>query len=179
MRLVSLAVLSAALISAPALAGVPLDAGKTKFDHHGSGHSTMAQADIVDTAVAAGQFNTLVAAVQAAGLVDTLKGDGPFTVFAPVDAAFEGLPEGEVARLLMPENRHELTDILTYHVVPGAITSDQLSGQILSVDTVEGSSVLIDATDGVRVGNAQVIQADIETSNGIIHVVDRVIIPTG
>ncbi|WP_295690533.1 fasciclin domain-containing protein [uncultured Maricaulis sp.] len=179
MRLVSLVALSAALISAPALAGVPSDAGKTKFDHHGGGHSAMTQADIVDTAVAAGQFNTLVAAVQAAGLVDTLKGDGPFTVFAPVDAAFASLPHGEVERLLMPENRHELTAILTYHVVPGAITSDQLSGQILSVETVEGSSVLIDATDGVRVGNAQVIQADIATSNGIIHIVDRVIIPTG
>jgi len=179
MRLVSLAALTAALISAPALASDAHGTGKTKFDHHGGGHSTMTQADIVDTAVAAGQFNTLVAAVQAAGLVDTLKGDGPFTVFAPVDAAFAALPHGEVERLLMPENRHELTDLLTYHVVSGAITADQLAGQILSVETVEGSSVLIDATNGVRVGNAQVIQADIETSNGIIHVVDRVIIPTG
>ncbi|WP_366940058.1 fasciclin domain-containing protein [Maricaulis sp.] len=136
------------------------------------------RADIVDTAVNAGQFDTLVAAVQAAGLVDTLKSDGPFTVFAPLDSAFAGLPHGEVQRLLLPENRHELVDILTYHVVPGAITSDQLSGQILAVETVEGSTVLIDATDGVRVGNAQVVQADIRTSNGVIHVVDRVIIPT-
>ncbi|WP_366522734.1 fasciclin domain-containing protein [Maricaulis sp.] len=143
--------------------------------HH---HGTNARADIVDTAVGAGQFNTLVAAVQAAGLVDTLKGDGPFTVFAPVDSAFANLPHGEVDRLLRPENRHELVDILTFHVVPGAITSDQLAGQILSVETVEGSNVLIDATNGVRVGNAEVIQADIQTSNGVIQVVDRVIIPT-
>ena len=101
------------------------------------------RADIVDTAVSAGQFNTLVAAVQTAGLVDTLKGDGPFTVFAPLDSAFAGLPHGEVDRLLRPENRHELIDILTYHVVPGAITADQLAGQILAVETVEGSTVLI------------------------------------
>ncbi|WP_323762271.1 fasciclin domain-containing protein [Maricaulis sp.] len=178
MRLVSLVALSTALISAPALASDPHSVVKTKMDHHG-GHSAMAQADIVDTAVAAGQFNTLVAAVQAAGLVDTLKSDGPFTVFAPIDAAFEALPHGEVQRLLLAENRHELTDLLTYHVVSGAITADQLSGQILAVETVSGSTVVIDATDGVRVGNAQVIQADIATSNGVIHIVDRVIIPNG
>ncbi|MEA1942720.1 MAG: fasciclin domain-containing protein [Pseudomonadota bacterium] len=174
MRLISLAALSAALISTPALAGDLSAPAKAKIDHHAE-----MQADIVDTAVAAGQFETLVAAVQAAGLVDTLKSDGPFTVFAPVDAAFAGLPEGELERLLQPENRQELAGLLTYHVVPGAITSDQLTGSILSVETVEGSTVLIDATDGVHVGNAQVIQADIETSNGVIHVVDRVIIPAG
>lgn len=172
MRLVSIAAIAAALVSVPALA-----MSHPKADHHGH-HARTQQADIVDTAVNAGQFNTLVAAVQAAGLVDTLKGDGPFTVFAPIDSAFAGLPHGEVDRLLRPENRHELVDILTFHVVPGAITSDQLAGQILSVETVEGSSVLIDATNGVRVGNAEVIQADIQTSNGVIHVVDRVIIPT-
>lgn len=174
MRLVSLAALSAALIAAPAYAGDHHGSRNAKADHHAS-----MQADIVDTAVTAGQFETLVAAVQAAGLVDTLKGDGPFTVFAPVDAAFAGLPQGVVERLLQPENRHELQAILTYHVVPGAITSDQLAGSIQSVTTVEGSSVLIDATNGVRVGNAEVVQADIRTSNGVIHVVDRVIIPTG
>lgn len=174
MRLIALAAAAAALTTAPALAGDHASAKAVK----GGDYGRTAQADIVDTAVSAGQFNTLVAAVQAAGLVDTLKGDGPFTVFAPVDAAFAGLPEGEVERLLQPENRHELVDILTFHVVPGAVTSDQLAGQILSVETVEGSNVLIDATNGVRVGNATVIQADIETANGIIHVVDRVIIPT-
>lgn len=172
MRYVSFAALAAAtLIAAPALAGEA-----TKGGHHG--HHQTQQADIVDTAVAAGSFNTLVAAIQAAGLVDTLKGDGPFTVFAPVDGAFANLPHGEVERLLEPANRHELVDLLTYHVVPGAVRAEQLTGQILNVETVEGSTVLIDATDGVRVGNAQVIQANIETSNGIIHVVDRVIIPT-
>nr|WP_300531607.1 fasciclin domain-containing protein [Maricaulis sp.] len=173
MRLVSIAAIAAALVSVPALAMSHPKAANT-----GHNHAHAARADIVDTAVGAGQFNTLVAAVQAAGLVDTLKGDGPFTVFAPIDSAFAGLPHGEVDRLLRPENRHELVDILTFHVVPGAITSDQLAGQILSVETVEGSSVLIDATNGVRVGNAEVIQADIQTSNGVIHVVDRVIIPT-
>lgn len=171
MRLITLAAIAAISVAAPALAGEHV-----KRDHHG--HHRTQQADIVDTAVAAGQFDTLVAAVQAAGLVDTLKGDGPFTVFAPLDSAFASLPHGEVQRLLQPENRHELVDLLTYHVVAGAVTSDQLSGQILNVETVEGSTVLIDATDGVRVGNAQVVQADIQTSNGIIHIVDRVIIPT-
>lgn len=166
MRLVTLAAAAVALISTPALA----------MGHHG--HHQTQSADIVDTAVAAGSFNTLVAAVQTAGLVDTLKGDGPFTVFAPADSAFAQLPHGEVERLLQPENRHELVDLLTYHVVSGAVRAEDLSGKILNVETVEGSSVLIDATDGVRVGNAQVIQANIETSNGIIHVVDRVIIPT-
>ncbi|MBO6796667.1 fasciclin domain-containing protein [Maricaulis sp.] len=170
MRLVTCAAIAASLFAAPALAG-----DDTKRNHT---NTASMRADIVDTAVNAGQFDTLVAAVQAAGLVDTLKSDGPFTVFAPLDSAFAGLPHGEVQRLLLPENRHELVDILTYHVVPGAITSDQLSGQILAVETVEGSTVLIDATDGVRVGNAQVVQADIRTSNGVIHVVDRVIIPT-
>ena len=170
MRLVTCAAIAASLFAAPALAG-----DDTKRNH--SSAASM-RADIVDTAVNAGQFETLVTAVQTAGLVETLKSDGPFTVFAPLDSAFAGLPHGEVQRLLRPENRHELVDILTYHVVPGAITSDQLSGQILAVETVEGSTVLIDATDGVRVGNAQVVQADIRTSNGIIHVVDRVIIPT-
>ena len=172
MRLISIALLGSALIAAPALAE---GHHSPKSNPH---HARQQTADIVDTAVAAGQFNTLVAAVQAAGLVDTLKGDGPFTVFAPVDSAFANLPHGEVDRLLQPENRHELVDLLTFHVVPGAVTSDQLAGQILQVETVEGSEVLIDATNGVRVGNAQVVQADIRTSNGIIHVVDRVIIPT-
>jgi uncharacterized surface protein with fasciclin (FAS1) repeats len=146
-----------------------------KADHH----AAMEPADIVDTAVAAGQFGTLVAAVEAAGLAETLRSEGPFTVFAPVDGAFAGLPEGEIERLLMPVNRDELAAILTYHVVPGAITSDQLAGTLQTVETVEGSNVVVDATDGVRIGNAQVIQADIETSNGVIHVIDRVIIPAG
>ncbi|MGF1463678.1 MAG: fasciclin domain-containing protein [Maricaulaceae bacterium] len=136
-----------------------------------------AQADIVDTAVAAGSFETLVAAVQAAGLVETLKGEGPFTVFAPTDAAFEALPEGMVADLLKPENIDTLKGILTYHVVPGATYSADLAGKTLSVATVNGAEVAIDATDGVKVDGANVVQADIETSNGVIHVIDAVITP--
>lgn len=133
--------------------------------------------DIVDVAVSAGQFNTLVAAVQAADLVNTLKGPGPFTVFAPTDAAFAALPTGTVETLLRPENRDQLVSILTYHVVSGAITSDQLVGQRLAVDTVQGQSVHVDGRHGVRVNNATVIQADIIASNGVIHVIDTVLLP--
>ena len=133
--------------------------------------------DIVDIAASAGQFNTLVAAVQAAGLVNTLKGPGPFTVFAPTDAAFAALPAGTVETLLRPENRDQLVSILTYHVVSGAITSNQLIGQRLAVDTVQGQSVHVDGRHGVRVNNATVIQADIIASNGVIHVIDTVLLP--
>ena len=136
-----------------------------------------AQPDIVDIAATNDQFSTLVAAVTAAGLVDTLKGDGPFTLFAPTNAAFAALPEGTVETLLMPENRDDLIAILTYHVVPGAVTSDQLIGQQLSVATVNGAEVAIDATDGVMVGGATVTQADIIGSNGVIHRIDSVLLP--
>ena len=136
-----------------------------------------AQSDIVDTAVGAGSFNTLVAAVDAAGLVDTLKSPGPFTVFAPTDEAFAKLPEGTVETLLLPENRDQLIAILTYHVVPGKTLSGDLAGQELAVATVEGSELDIDARDGVKVDAASVIQADVETSNGVIHVIDTVLIP--
>ncbi len=139
---------------------------------------SVAQADdIVDTAIAAGSFETLVAAVQAAGLVDTLKGEGPFTVFAPTDEAFAALPEGTVESLLQEENRDQLVSILTYHVIPGAVMSSDIAGQTLSVETVQGSELAIDATDGVRVGEAMVVTADIEASNGVIHVIDTVLIP--
>jgi uncharacterized surface protein with fasciclin (FAS1) repeats len=133
--------------------------------------------DIVDIAASNGNFNTLVAAVTAAGLVDTLKGEGPFTVFAPTDAAFAALPAGTVETLLMPENIDQLTAILTYHVVPGAVTSDQLAGQRLSVATVNGEEVHIDGRNGVTVENATVTTADIIASNGVIHVVDAVLLP--
>lgn len=136
-----------------------------------------AQPDIVDTAVAAGSFNTLVAAVQAAGLVDTLKGPGPFTVFAPTDEAFAALPAGTVENLLLPENRDQLTSILTYHVVSGKVMSGDLAGQITSAATVQGDSVDINGTAGVMVDKANVVTADIETSNGVIHVIDSVLIP--
>ena len=133
--------------------------------------------DIVDTAVAAGQFNTLVAAVQAAGLVDVLKGDGPFTVFAPTDEAFAALPEGTVENLLKPENREQLVAVLTYHVVPGKIMSTDIAGKSTDVASVQGSSLSVDATDGVKVDNATVVAADIETDNGVIHVIDQVVLP--
>ncbi len=133
--------------------------------------------DIVDTAAANEQFSTLVAAVKAAGLVDTLKGDGPFTVFAPTNEAFAKLPEGTVESLLKPENKDQLVAVLTYHVVPGKVMSGDLAGKELSAATVQGSSVDIDATDGVKVDEARVISADIETDNGVIHVIDTVILP--
>lgn len=133
--------------------------------------------DIVDIAVSNGSFNTLVAAVQAAGLVDTLKGEGPFTVFAPTDAAFAALPVGTVDSLLLPENKDKLTAILTYHVVPGAVTSDQLAGQRLSVATVNGAEVHIDGRNGVKVEDSNVTAADIIASNGVIHVIDAVLLP--
>jgi uncharacterized surface protein with fasciclin (FAS1) repeats len=139
--------------------------------------SRSAQADIVDTAVAAGQFGTLVAAVQAAGLVETLKGEGPFTVFAPNDEAFAKLPAGTVEDLLKPENRDQLVAILTYHVVPGKVTSADLAGKTMNAATVQGGEVAIDATDGVKVDNATVIAADVMASNGVIHVIDTVIMP--
>ncbi len=134
-------------------------------------------ADIVDTAVSAGQFETLVAAVQAAGLVDTLKGDGPFTVFAPTDEAFAKLPAGTVEDLLKPENKEQLVAVLTYHVVPGKIMSGDIAGQTTMVETVQGGKLSVDATDGVKVDEATVISADIEASNGVIHVIDTVVLP--
>lgn len=135
------------------------------------------QADIVDTAIQAGSFNTLVAAVQAAGLEATLRSEGPFTVFAPTDAAFAKLPAGTVESLLLPENKDKLVSILTYHVLPGAVMSSNIAGKSLDVATVEGSMVSIDATNGVKIDGATVVAADIETSNGVIHVIDTVIMP--
>ncbi len=132
--------------------------------------------DIVDTAVEAGSFTTLVAAVEAAGLVETLKGEGPFTVFAPTDEAFSALPEGTVEELLKPENKDKLTAILTYHVVPGKVMSTDLSNDMKAA-TVEGSEVTIMTEGGVTVDGANVSTADIEASNGVIHVIDDVILP--
>lgn len=136
-----------------------------------------ASSDIVDTAVAAGSFTTLVAAVTAAGLVDTLKGAGPFTVFAPSDDAFAKLPSGTVEELVKPENKDQLVAILTYHVVPGAVMSSDIAGKTLNVTTVNGADVAVDGTNGVIVGGATVVTADIVTSNGVIHVIDTVIMP--
>jgi uncharacterized surface protein with fasciclin (FAS1) repeats len=133
--------------------------------------------DIVDTAVAAGTFKTLVAAVKAAGLVEALKGPGPFTVFAPTDAAFEKLPEGTLDSLLKPENKQKLTDILTFHVVAGRLMAADVSGKPRA-NTLQGTDVLFAAAaDGVKVDGASVVQGDVHASNGVIHVIDEVLIP--
>lgn len=132
--------------------------------------------DIVDTAAAAGSFTTLLAAAEAAGLVETLKGDGPLTVFAPTDDAFAALPEGTVETLLMPENKDQLIDILTYHVVAGAVMSGDLTNGMEAAAVNEGTLV-IGTEGGVTVNGANVVTADIEATNGVIHVIDAVLIP--
>jgi uncharacterized surface protein with fasciclin (FAS1) repeats len=132
--------------------------------------------DIVETAVAAGSFNTLVAAVEAAGLVDTLKGPGPFTVFAPTDAAFAALPAGTVEDLLKPENKDKLVAILTYHVVSGKVMSTDLT-EGMTAATVNGKEITITLEGGAKVNGATISTADIEASNGVIHVIDQVILP--
>ena len=133
--------------------------------------------DIIDTAINAGSFNTLVAAVQAAGLEATLRGNGPFTVFAPTDEAFAKLPAGTVEDLLKPENKDRLVSILTYHVVPGRVMAADVIG-LTSAATVQGSLLMIDAANGaVKIDNATVIQTDIATTNGVIHAIDTVVLP--
>jgi len=132
--------------------------------------------DIVDTAIQAGSFKTLVAAVQAAGLVETLRGPGPFTVFAPTDEAFAKLPEGTVESLLKPENKDQLVAILKYHVVAGRVTAAQVV-KLKAAPTVNGQRVAISTSEGVRVDNANVVTTDIATSNGVIHVIDAVLLP--
>jgi uncharacterized surface protein with fasciclin (FAS1) repeats len=139
------------------------------------GPSMARAADIVDTAVSAGSFTTLVAAVKAAGLVPTLKGKGPFTVFAPNDAAFAKLPPGTVESLL--KNKAKLAAILKYHVIPGRVKAADVAGKSLKVATVEGQPVNVDGSFGVKVNDAHVIQPDIEASNGVIHVIDTVLLP--
>ncbi|HMP80438.1 MAG TPA: fasciclin domain-containing protein [Pirellulaceae bacterium] len=134
-------------------------------------------ADIVDTAVAAGSFKTLAAALQAAGLVDALKGEGPFTVFAPTDEAFAKLPAGTIEELLKPENKETLIAILKFHVVAGNITSNEVV-KLDRAKTLQGQDVKITVEDGkVHVNSAEVIKVDIGCANGVIHVIDRVIMP--
>ncbi len=133
---------------------------------------------VVDVAANDDRFTTLVAAVKAAGLAETLQGEGPFTVFAPTDAAFEKLPEGTVESLLEPENKEKLQAILTYHVLPAKVMAGDIKGKQVSVDTVNGTKLDVNATNGgVMAGGANVIAADIRASNGVIHVVDTVILP--
>lgn len=130
--------------------------------------------DIVDTAVAAGSFNTLAKALQAGGLVDALKGDGPFTVFAPTDQAFAKLPAGTLEALL--QDKEKLRAVLTYHVVSGKVMAKDVAG-IQTAKTLQGSELRVDAKDGVRINDASVIKADVPASNGVIHVIDTVLIP--
>jgi len=144
---------------------------------HASKEDKSYSKDIVDTAVKAGSFNTLVAAVKAADLVDTLKSEGPFTVFAPTDEAFAALPEGTVENLLKPENKDQLVAVLTYHVVPGKVMAADVVG-LDEATTVQGGKVGIEVKDGnVMIDGATVVTADVETSNGVIHVIDSVILP--
>lgn len=133
--------------------------------------------DIVDTAVSAGTFKTLVAAVTAADLVETLKGAGPFTVFAPSDDAFAKLPAGTVDDLIKPENKAKLTQILTLHVLPGKVMAADVAGKTMAPNSVQGELLHVNGTDGVTVSGAKVTTADIECTNGVIHVIDSVILP--
>ena len=139
----------------------------------------VAEQDIVDTAVAAGQFKTLAAALSGAGLASTLKGPGPFTVFAPTDAAFAKLPAGTVESLLKPENKDKLTAILTYHVVPGRVTAADV-GKLQEAKTVNGKMLTVSTNGGGgMINDARVTATDIAASNGVIHVIDSVILPAG
>lgn len=167
---------AAALSSAPQAAGASSELFSTQLAYNTAMEE---KSDIVDTAMEAGTFSTLVAAVKAAGLVETLKGDGPFTVFAPTDDAFAALPAGTVEALLKPENKGKLQAILTYHVVPGKVMSQDIAGKRLQADTVNGAKLPVDATKGVMVGTAAVVMADVETSNGVIHAIDTVLMPGG
>lgn len=194
MKLATL-LISASLVAAPAFAGTcgsskaktanytSADAQWIPAGHH-SGEKEMAaeKADIVDTAAAAGSFTTLLAAAEAAGLVDALKGEGPLTVFAPTDEAFAALPAGTVETLLLPENKETLAGILKLHVISGKVKSKDLAGTITTATTLNGD-LTVDGTDGVSVAapgsTANVVTADIYTSNGVIHVIDTVLLPAG
>jgi len=175
MRNFLLSIAATAVLAAPALAGdlTATEIKSVKIDHHAE-----MQGDIVETAIAAGSFTTLVAAVQAAGLVETLQGDGPFTVFAPTDDAFAALGADTINSLLLPENRDQLISILTYHVVPGEYFAGDLAGQSLSVASVQGDTIDINATgSSVMIDGATVVSADVDASNGVIHVINEVIMP--
>lgn len=154
------------LLTAAVVAALVLPATLRASDH--------ASKDIVDTAIAAGSFKTLATALQAAGLVDTLKGKGPFTVFAPTDEAFAKIPKADLDALL--KDKAQLTRVLTYHVVPGKVMAKDVA-KLSEAKTVEGQSLKIDTSSGVKVDGANVVKADIEATNGVIHVIDSVILP--
>lgn len=135
-------------------------------------------ADLLETAAAAGAFGTLIEAVKAAGLADTLKGEGPFTIFAPTDEAFAALPAGKLDALLQPENKAALVRILSYHVVPGKVTSSDIAGKMISIKTLEGGELEINSAGrSTKVESAALLTPDVMASNGVIHVVDKVIVP--
>ena len=138
--------------------------------------ASSAKKDIVDTAVAAGSFKTLAAALKAGGLIEALKGEGPVTVFAPTDEAFAKLPKGTVETLLKPENKDKLVAILKYHVVSGKVLAADVV-KIKEAKTLQGQAVMVNATDGVKINDSKVVKADIEASNGVIHVIDAVLLP--
>lgn len=169
-----LAVAAVVAFAAPASAH---EAARPVKAPHAAAAATASRGDIVDVAVGAGSFKTLAAALQAAGLVDALKGDGPYTVFAPTDAAFAALPAGTVDALLKPENKAELVKVLTYHVVPGRVAAKDLAGKVTHAKTLQGQSVSVDGRQGVSVDNARVLTADVAADNGVIHVIDRVLLP--
>ena len=145
--------------------------------HHEKSEKMTEKANIVETAASVDRFSTLVAAVKAAGLVDTLSGEGPFTVFAPNNDAFAALPEGTVENLLKPENKDQLVAVLTYHVLSSKVKAKDVTGKELSVATVNGAEIAVDGSDGVKINNATVVNADIYTSNGVIHEIDTVLLP--
>jgi uncharacterized surface protein with fasciclin (FAS1) repeats len=160
-----------------AIAVLTLSTTAARAGHHEEKMSEKPAKNIVQTAMAAGSFETLVAAVKAAGLVETLSGEGPFTVFAPTDEAFAKLPEGTVESLLKEENKDRLVQILTYHVVPSKVTAKDVV-KLKKAKTVEGREIAIEAADGkVMFDDAHLVQADVMASNGVIHVIDTVLIP--
>jgi uncharacterized surface protein with fasciclin (FAS1) repeats len=175
---VSLAVLAAACQPAAEEAATPATPAATPEVAAPVTPPPVEAKDIVDTAVGAGTFGTLVAAVQAAGLEQTLRGAGPFTVFAPTDAAFAALPAGTVENLLKPENKAQLTAVLTYHVIPGEVMSTAITDAGTDAATVNGKTVKVMLKDGkAMVNDATVTAADVKASNGVIHVIDKVILP--
>jgi len=185
MKALFVALMGSAALAAPAMAWdcgsknksaeVVTDVQLTKYGEKSDKKDE--KVNIVETAQAAGDFDTLIAAAVAADLGATLSESGPFTVFAPTDEAFAALPEGTLDTLLLPENKELLTGILTFHVVPGEYKASDLDGEVTTVETVNGQTLTIDGTDGVMVNNVTVTNPDVEASNGVIHVIDGVLLP--
>lgn len=176
MKAVYAALFATALTASPAIAEGCANASYQTAQAEARYVAHHEESNIVEVAQAAGQFGTLLAAAEAADLVGALTGEGPLTVFAPTDAAFAALPEGTVESLLLPENKDQLVAVLQLHVIAGKVTSDQLAGAVTEAETL-GGTVTIDGTDGVTVNGIDVVSADVMASNGVIHVIDEVILP--